>query len=249
MFIDKHTSAAVEWGNSATIEMIAVDEALSASQPNPRSPAFAIQKIFNIAKSYRWDDQIFKTREDFVTSFPGIQGNFYEGKMSWDSARSCWTLGDGPTIDASLIQKDALRWYLNRWDFSRHTRDTAFEYPEDCKFGPAGEGIDKLFHALMPLENELTRRIFLEKSSDRLGYCDVFRSDDSGNYAAEIGFFDDIRTHRINFSKQPFWQLEGFTIPALLSNYHVLSYRVHNIAARRSSTTRQVTPTNSPTFF
>lgn len=249
MFMDNHTPAALERGNSATIEIISVGEALAAPQPNPRSPAFAIQEIFKIAQSNKCDDQILKNKEDFVTYFPRIKGNFYEGKMHWDTTRSCWMLGGGPTLDASLIQKDALRWYVNNWDFSRHTRDTAFEYPEDCEFGPAGEGIDELFYALMPLANELTRRIFLEKPTERLGYCDVFHSDDSENYDMEIGFFDDIRTHRIIFSEQPFWKLEGFTIPALLRKYHIISYRVHNISARRSYKTRQVTPPNSTTFF
>lgn len=248
MLKNKHTLAAVDWGNSANIEMIAIDEALSAPSPNPRSPAFAIQEIFRIAESYRGEDQIFMTREDFLVMFPRFEGAFYKGKMSWDSARSCWNLADGPTIDASRIQADALRWYVRGWDFSRHTRDTEFEYPEDYKFGPAGEGVDELFHALMPLRDELTRRIFIEKQTDKVGYCDVYQSDDSEKYVAAIGFFDDIRTHRVNFGEQPFWQLEGLTIPTLLRKYHVLSYRVHSISARRSKVKTEVTDNDSSTF-
>lgn len=249
MFRSKHTLAAVDWGNSADIAMIAIDEALSAPSPNPRSPAFAVQEIFRIAKSYQGEDQIFMTREDFLVMFPGFKGTFYEGKMCWDSTRSCWNLADGPTVDASRIQADALRWYVSGWDFSRHTRDTEFEYPEDYKFGPAGEGVDQLFNVLMPLRDELTRRIFVEKQSDRLGYCDVYQSDDSEQYVAAIGFFDDRRTHRIQFGAQPFWQLEGFTIPALLSKHHVLSYRVHSISARRANTQSQVPTVDSATIF
>lgn len=245
----KDTLDAVEWGNSANIEMIAIDEALSAPSPNPRSPAFAVQEIFRIAKSYRGEDQIFMTKEEFLVMFPRLKGTFYKGKMSWDSTCSCWNLQDGPTVDASRIQADVLRWYVNAWDFSRHTRDPEFQYPEDQEFGPSGEGVDKLFHALMPLYGELTRRIFFDRESSRFGYCDVYKADGTDKYVAEIGFFDDTRTHRIQFGAQPFWQLEGLSVPALLSKYNVLSYRVHSISARRSNVKKQVAHSDSPTFF
>ena len=245
----KDTLDAVEWGNSANIEMIAIDEALSAPSPNPRSPAFAVQEIFRIAKSFRGEDQIFMTKEDFLVMFPRLKGTFYKGKMSWDSTRSCWNLQDGPTVDASRIQADVLRWYVNAWDFSRHSRDPQFQYPEDLHFGPSGEGVDSLFHALMPLKDELTRRIFIDKKSNRLGYCDVYRACDPGKFITEIGFFDDIRTHRLEFGAQPFWQTEGLTIPALLGDHRVLSYRIHNISARRSKVKEEVANDDSWTFF
>lgn len=234
MYLSKHTLDAVDWGKSADIEMIAVDAALKAPNPNPRSPAFAVQKIFRIAESYTGEDQIFMTREDFLVMFPGFKGSFYQGQMSWNSTNSCWSLEDGPTVDASRIQEDAMRWYLNGWDFSRHTRDTDFRYPEDKEFGPSGEGVDRLFSALMPLEDELTRRIFVERHTNRIGYCDIYKSDTPGMYVADTGFFDDRRTYGVRFEKQPFWQLEGLTVPAMLSSYNVLSYRVHSVLARRS---------------
>lgn len=249
MLSSDQPSNAADLHGSADINTIALAEALSAPTPNPRSPAFAVQEIFRITKSLEGERQLFQSREEFLVLFPTLNSSLYEDKLSWDRDSSSWSIGDGVTIDTFRIQEDVTRWYIHAWDFSRHTRDPEFQYPEDQQLGPSGEGVDALSHALMPLKNELTRRIFFEKSSDRLGYCDVYRSEDSENYVAEIGFFDDIRTHRINFGEQPFWQLEGFTIPALLRKYQVLSYRVHNICARRSNPTREVTQSNSLTFF
>jgi hypothetical protein len=235
MFKSKHLMDAVDWGNRADIEMIAIDEALSAYNPNPRSPAFAVKKIFKIATSYEGEDQIFMTREDFLVMFPGFKGSFYAGQMSWDSKRSCWSLEDGLTIDAARIQEDALRWYVNQWDFSRHTRDTEFSYPEDSEFAPSGDGVDHLFNALMPLEGELTRRIFIDQQKNEIGYCDVYKSKNSDMYVAETGFFNDRRTHGLHRVVQPFWELEGFTVPGLLRHHKVLSYRVHSIYALRGA--------------
>jgi hypothetical protein len=229
MFIkSNHTLNAVDWGSRADIEMIAVDAALSAYKPNPRSPAFAVQHIYKIAG----EELPFMTREDFLVMFPSVRGHFYKGQMSWDNKRSCWTLEDGPTIDATRIQQDVMRWYLNDWDFSRHARDTEFSYPEDREFAPSGEAIDRLIYALMPLEGELTRRIFVDEKNE-VGYCDVYKSKNSEMYVAELGFFNDRRTHGVQRAIQPFWELEGFTVPGLLRYRKILSYRVHSIYALR----------------
>jgi hypothetical protein len=228
----KHTLAAVNWGDSAGIEKIAIDEALSAYKPNPRSPAFAVQKIFQIASNDD-DEQVFLAREDFLVMFPLFEGADYEGQLSWDANGSCWSLSPGPTVPASRIQQDALRWYLNGWDMSRHTRDLEFAYPEDREFAPSGEGVDRLFNALLPLEDELTRRLFVDHQDGRVGYCDVYKSKKEDLYVAELGFFNDRRTHRLQRITQPFWELEGFTVPSMLKRYQVLSYRIHHIFALR----------------
>lgn len=228
----KHTLDAVNWGDCADIEMIAIDEALSAYKPNPRSPAFAVQKIYQIASEVE-GQPVFLTREDFLVMFPNLEGIVYEGQMSWNSAGSCWSLSPGPTVPASRIQQDALRWYLNGWDMSRHTRDLEFAYPEDREFAPSGEGVDRLFNALLPLEDELTRRLFVDHQDGRVGYCDVYKSNKEDMYVAELGFFNDRRTHRLQRITQPFWELEGFTVPSMLKQYKVLSYRVHHIFALR----------------
>ncbi|MEY4566998.1 MAG: hypothetical protein RLY14_1968 [Planctomycetota bacterium] len=229
MFKSNHTLNAVDWGSRADIEMIAIDAALSAYKPNQRSPAFAVQHIYKIAS----EELPFMTREDFLAMFPSVKGGFYKGQMSWDNSRSCWTLEDGPTVDATRIQHDVMRWYLNDWDFSRHARDTEFSYPEDREFAPSGDGIDRLFYALMPLDDELTRRIFVDQQTQEVGYCDVYKSQKTEMYVAEMGFFNDRRTHGVKRVTQAFWELEGFTVPGILSHHKVLSYRVHSICALR----------------
>lgn len=234
MFHSETIVEAFNVGGSADIEVIALEAALSADHPKPRSPAFAVQAIFNIAASHKKNVGEVLTRDDFLVEFSTLKSEVYKGLLSWDSENSCWSLGEGPAIDASRIQQDALRWYLNGWDFSRHTRDDKFRYPEDNKLGLSGEGIDPLFNAMMPLDDELTRRIFVEQGTKRIGYCDVFKSDEPELYVAELGFFSDRRTHSLQFGKQPFWQLEGISVPVLLSQHRVLCYRVHHISARRN---------------
>lgn len=95
-----------------------------------------------------------------------------------------------------------------------------------------GEAIDRLIYALMPLEGELTRRIFVDEKNE-VGYCDVYKSKNSEMYVAELGFFNDRRTHGVQRAIQPFWELEGFTVPGLLRYRKILSYRVHSIYALR----------------
>ena len=249
MLSSKQPSIAADLHGTADINTIALAEALSAPAPNSRSPAFAVQEIFRITKSLEGERQLFQSTEEFLILFPTLESSLYEGKLSWDRDSSSWSIGDGVTIDTFRIQQDVTRWYIHGWDFSRQTRDPEFQYPEDQHFGSSGEGVDALFHALMPLKNELTRRIFIDKKSNRLGYCDVYRACDPGKFITEIGFFDDIRTHRLEFGAQPFWQAEGLTIPALLRDRRILSYRVHNISARRSKVKKEVANDDSWTFF
>jgi hypothetical protein len=46
---DEQTLSAVAWGGRASVSMIALDEALSAPKPHPRSLAFAVQAIYPLA--------------------------------------------------------------------------------------------------------------------------------------------------------------------------------------------------------
>ena len=249
MLSSDQPSNAADLHGTADINTIALAEALSAPTPNQRSPAFAVQAIFRITKSLEGERQLFQSREEFLALFTTLESSLYENKLSWDRDSSSWSIGNGVTIDTFRIQEDVTRWYIHAWDFSRHSRDPEFQYPEDQQFAPSGEGVHSLFHALMPLKDELTRRMFIDKESNRLGYCDVYQACDAKKYITEIGFFDDIRTHRLEFGAQPFWQAEGLTIPALLRDRRILSYRVHNISARRSKVKKEVANDDSSTVY
>lgn len=214
------------------LSIIALDEALSAPEPHPRSPAFAVQAVYRLGRAAGW----FPTREDFLCTFPFTSERIYKGKLSWNYAQSCWQLADGPHVDCSRIEADALRWYVEGRDFSRHTRDSKFSYPEDTEVVAWQHGEEKVYTALMPLAGEMTRRLFIDPSSDSFGYCDVHRADKVGQFDAVLGFFYDTRTHGVVRSKlAPFWELEGAIIPAMLKGYRILRYDVLPLSAKRGA--------------
>lgn len=226
-----HTQAApaVALGKAASLPMIALDAALSAPEPHPRSPAFAVQAI------YRSTAGSFATREDFLRAFPSISADFYKGKLSWNYGESCWELAAGPVVHCSRIEEDAVRWYVSGRDFSRHTRDPEFSYPEDPEVLSWQDDGDKIYHALMPLAGELTRRLFLDPETNSVGYCDVYRSDEPGQFTAVLGFFEEARTHRVRSATACFWELEGAIIPSMLRYYRFLRYDVLPLSAKRGA--------------
>jgi hypothetical protein len=224
------TEVVLALGDRASISEIALDHALSAPEPHPRSPAFAIQAIYRLAG----EAELFPTREGFLRAFGSIKRDTYEGKLSWNYGQSSWELGGGPTVDCSRIEEDAVRWYVTGRDFSRHTRDPKFSYPEDADVLSWHDDGDKIYHALMPLHGELTRRLFRDPESASFGYCDVYRSDEPGQFVAALGFFDDARTHGVvRSTRAPFWELEGAIIPSMLRYYRVLRYDVLPVSAKR----------------
>lgn len=223
---------AIARGGRASLSMIALDEALSAPKPHPRSPAFAVQAIYRLAYEASCS---FMTKEDYLASFPAMSANIYKGKLSWNYAESCWQLEDGPTVDCSRIEEDTVRWYVAGRDFSRHTRDSKFSYPEDAELISWHDDGDKLYDALMPLPGELTRRLFQDPETNSLGYCDVYRSEQPGQFTTVMGFFDDPRTHGVRMRSGSFWELEGAVIPSMLRYYRVLRYDVLPLSAERGA--------------
>jgi hypothetical protein len=222
---------AIALGERASLSLIALDEALSAPEPHPRSPAFAIQAIYRLVR----DDEPSQTREGFLRAFRCTSPDVYKGKLSWNYGESCWELGPGPTVDCSRIEEDALRWYVTGRDFSRHTRDSKFAYPEDAVVLSWQDDGDKIYNALMPLPGELTRRLFQDPKTNDLGYCDVYRSNEPGQFTAVLGFFDDPRTHGVRVKSGRFWELEGAVIPSMLRLHRVLRYDVLPLSAKRGA--------------
>lgn len=223
--------SALALGEAASMAMIALDEALSAPKPHPRSPAFAIQAIYRLGRIAG----TFLTREDFLRAFCAISSDIYKGKLSWNYGQSCWQLADGPLVPCSRIAEDALRWYVSGLDFSRHTRDPMFSYPEDAEILSWQDDGDKVYHALMPLPGELTRRLFREPEGGSLGYCDVYRSEEPEQFITVMGSFDDARSHGVRLAFAPFWELEGAIIPSMLRCHRVLRYDVLPLSAKRGS--------------
>ena len=213
----------------ASLSMIALDDALSAPDPHPRSPAFAVQAVSRLSASS------FRNKEDSLRNFASISSETYKGRLSWDYSQSCWMLADGPTEDCARMQEDAVRWYFAGRDFSRHTRDPKFSYPEDPEVLSWQDDGDRIYDALMPLPGELTRRLILQPDTNSVGYCDVFRSDAPGQFTTVLGFFDDARTHGVRTATGPFWKLEGDIIPSMLRYYRFLRYDVLPLSAKRGA--------------
>jgi hypothetical protein len=212
------------WGYK--LEQSAIFDAMGTREPNPRSPAFALQAIFKVAKEAGALDQSW----DIRMSNSDIIDAAVHDKVTWNKAKSCWHIGMGTNVPFKKIVECVVRWYVRDWDFARHTRDAEIVYPEDktlTKLACAG-----LANTSMPRTDELTRRIVTKAGCEKFYYLDVLHL---GNdmFVAEHGRFDESASHQRVGSPADFWNLEAKTIFPFLKNLKVLSYTVHHISSKK----------------
>jgi hypothetical protein len=216
-----------DWALNRGLQDIAIFEALNSACPNSRSPAFALQAL---AKVF-----LDKNKSEGLLNFFEAMRNTSEvclrGVVSWNGLESCWQLGHGKHVPALQIVKTAMQWYACGLDFSRHTRDSNVIYPEDIELNLDAAERTHLSNALMPLNDEITRRIFTVPDSNRIGFIDVSQCDDD-HFEAYTGWFDDYRTHRIIEPARSFWQLEVLTVYPLLTQVNVLAQRVQSVSMK-----------------
>ncbi len=206
-----------------TLETHAIEEAVDAKDPNSRSPAFALQAILKVIKEAR----VIDFEHQMGTNLTKRIDAAIRDKVTWNEFESRWQLGKGTNVSFKKIVQTAVRWYVNDWDFKRHTRDSEVVYPEDLGMAPWGNEFKHLSEVLMPAPKELTRRIFASPTDDCFHYLDVIPH--ANQFVAECGRFDDIQSHRRFGEPADFWQLEADTIFPLLENVKVLSYTIHPI--------------------
>lgn len=213
------------WGY--TLEDQALYAAMYTREPNPRSPAFAVQAIFKVVKEAGVVCDTWKLRPDITEIVDAAIRN----KVSWNKAKSCWQLGRGTHVSFKKIANDVIRWYTHDWDFARHTRDTETGYPEDREFLPWEAESEHLLNTFMPRADELTRRIVIIPGCRKFYYLDVMQHE-GDMFIAEHGNFDDCQSYRRIGYPTDFWSLETKTILPFLKNLKVLSYTIHHISSR-----------------
>lgn len=206
-----------------SLEEHAIAQAFDTKDPNPRSPAFALQAILQIIKKERVIDFEHEIRTNLTKSIDAAIRN----KVTWNEFESRWQLGKGTNVSFKKIVQAAIRWYVNDWDFKRHTRDSEVVYPEDFGIVSWSDEFKHLSEVLMPSPKELTRRIFKSPNDECFHYLDVIPH--ANQFFAECGRFDDIQSHRRFGEPADFWKLEAETIFPLLKNVKVLSYTIHPI--------------------
>lgn len=220
------TKSIVEIGGFS-LQDHALLRALVSFDPNPRSPAFAIQAISKLAQ----DAGLLNSKWDLKTCCADRLDALIRGKVSWNKRGCFWQLGKGTHVSFKNIARIAVRWYAHGWDFNRHTRDSEVRYPEDVEISPFGDEFKHLKGTLMPPKGELTRRIVTTPASEHFYYLDVIPSEDD-LFIAEYGNFDDYKTHRRIGQPADFWSLETKTVLPMLRNAKVLSYRSHTNFSR-----------------
>ncbi len=220
------TKSIVEIGGYS-LQDHALFSALIWSNPNQRSPAYAIQAIFKIAQ----EAGVLNSKWDLRTCISDRVDVLIRGKVSWNKRKSCWQLGKGTHVSFKKIAQIAVRWYAHGWDFERHTRDSEVRYPEDVEISPLGDEFKHLMGTLMPAKGELTRRIVTTPVSEHFYYLDVIPYEDD-LFIAEYGNFDDYKTHRKIGQPADFWTLEMKTVLPMLRGAKVLSYRSHTNFSR-----------------
>ena len=210
------------------LETQAIRVALSTSDPNPRSPAFALQEIYKIARSSGLVDSQCELQTCSQEELDAI----YRGCISWNERECHWQRRAGLHVSFDRIVKIAVRWYVNDWDLKRHTRDTDVQYPEDLALVPMSDEFKHLADVLEPARYELTRRIFKTKDSDCYHYVDV-EQNDAGLFVAGVGRFDeDVFSHKRFGPPNTLWNLELETVFPILRDTQVLSYTVHSLLSK-----------------
>lgn len=212
-----------------SVESQAIEHAFMVRDPNRRSPAFALQEIFKVVQKSsaaikRWDLHKQIAEELEVA---------YRDCVSWNEMKSEWQLGKGTHVPFKKIVEIAVKWYVNDWDFKRHTRDSDVQYPEDLELVPESSEFKHMSGVLMPSKDELTRRIFKKNHSDLVYYLDVMPDEDDRFVALTGHFNDDYRSNRRCGPPDTLWELEMKTIFPFLARACVLSYKTHHICARR----------------
>ncbi len=211
------------------LETQAIRVALSTIDPNPRSPAFALQEIYKIAR----ENGIVNSQWDLKTCCKEELDAIYRDCISWNERKCHWQRGVGLHMTFEQIVKIAVRWYVNNWDFKRHTRDTDIQYPEDLALVPMTDELKHLADVLEPARYELTRRIFKTKDSDCYHYIDV-EQNDAGLFVAGVGrFHEDVFSHKRCGPPNTLWNLELETVFPILKDTQVLSYTVHSLLSKR----------------
>lgn len=211
------------------LETQAIRVALSTNDPNSRSPAFALQEIYKIARASGLVDSEWELQKCSQEELDAI----YRGYISWNERECHWQKRAGLHMTFEQIVKIAVRWYINNWDFKRHTRDADVQYPEDLALAPLSEELKHMSDVLEPARYELTRRIFKTKDSDCYRYIDVEKND-AGLFVAGAGRFDeDVFSHKRCGPPNTLWNLELKTVFPILRDTQILSYTVHSLLSKR----------------
>ena len=223
------TTKSITYTLGKTLENQAIGEALFAKNPNPRSPAFALQETFRLLK----EAGVLSNTWELKTSISDKIDEVIRDKVTWNERECHWQLGKGKNVPFEKISQAAVRWYVNDWDFKRHIRDTEVEYPEDFGTLLFESEFKHLSTSLLPAKDELTRRILASKNhNDFYYYVDVVPQEDN-QFAAEFGCFDKPEYHITLGESKDFWRLEVDTVLPQLQAGKVLSYTVHHISSKR----------------
>jgi hypothetical protein len=211
------------------VESQAIGLALSTRDPNPRSPAFALQAIYKLVEK----NGVVDARWRLHTRIKEKIETTYRDRVSWNEMLCHWQVGTGTHVPFEEIAKAAIRWYINGWDLTRHTRDTEVQYPEDVELLPWSSEFKHMSDVLRPLSDELTRRIFITNHSNRIYYIDVV-PEKPDRFVASVGHFDDgYESHRRCGPPDTLWNLEMKTVFPILKGVRVLSYQIHDIFVKR----------------
>lgn len=212
-----------------SVESQAIAHAFMVSDPNRRSPAFALHEIFKAAQKIG----AVKHRWDICTQIAEKLEVAYRDCVSWNEMKSEWQQGKGTHVPFEKIVEIAVKWYVNDWDLKRHTRDSDVQYPEDLELVPGSSEFKHMSVVLMPSKDEITRRLFKTNHSNLIHYLDVVPDEDD-RFVASIGHFDDhYRSNRRCGPPDTFWNLEMKTVFPILACARVLSYKIHHICSKR----------------
>ena len=165
-----------QWPTTGTDTLKAIEAiqaALAAPTDNQRSPAWAVNFIWNEMEN------MFKSQFDWIDWFISASYESISKHLCFDENTRCYTNDSGMTISGKYIVLDCLKWIENKRDLARSPGNSICFYNDSrlSDFEPAAS--ERILKSLIPGPDEIYRRTWVVESlGETTSRCvDVWRTD------------------------------------------------------------------------
>jgi hypothetical protein len=155
---------------SSLLLVAAVCLALNARNPNPRSPARAVQHVY---RETSWPDEPVL---NWIPRFFNMSGGDYS--IRWDYQQNDWNIDGEQRMVGLSIAEDCVYWMQHQWDFATHETDDRFEYTDCRSLDLHANALKELSYFnfgdfILPGPGEMVRRVWRTVCGGPLRMLDI----------------------------------------------------------------------------
>lgn len=153
--------------------------AMTAQEPHERSPASAVQCIFN--DTYAAGE----SQSEWASRFLTMSGREY--KVGWEIQEAIWTYSGDISVSGFRIAQHCLYWLQRKWDFSCHKEDDRVDYNDEEIIAYKSKAKWELAQLnlkdfLLPGYMEMVRRVWRSVVGRKLRMLDIWLAPDGERY-------------------------------------------------------------------